>query len=271
MGNIAKNPYVLKNPGIPVYTIEEFCYCVKENAFLIEESIISRELVDWIRDECGLTQLADSLYVFLRMKSSLSAFLATILEYVGFYTPDEIKAVEQFLKTGDELDEYEKKKKAADYLVGIKRYGMAAEQYHRLLLILPEEYSNLRGRILHNLGYLLTGKFLFEEAAKLFEQAYQLTGEKESMLQALAARRLYMDEQAYIVYVAERSEQLYDFSMEVEMRVEALTEKWRNSTQMQELENILLYERSSKEEYEEVLKKTVQKIKELHREASRES
>ena len=270
MGNTAKTPYVLQNLGISIYTVEELCYCIKEDAFLMDDGIVCKELIDWLRDECGLTELADSLYVFLRLKSSVSAFLATILEYTGYYPPAEIKRIEQFLKAAEGQDEYEKRKRIADYLAGTGKYQLAVEKYSELLLLLPLEYAEFRARVLHNIGYANCQMFLFEKAAKHFEEAYRLSGEKESLMQFLAAKRMLLTEKEYIDYIAKRAEEYYDISMELEQRVEEVSDLWKESRQARELDDIRADVSSQPENRQEILENVAEQMKERYRSMVRE-
>ena len=43
-----------------MYSIEELCYYFMERVHLLDDSVVSEELVNWIRHECGLTELARS-------------------------------------------------------------------------------------------------------------------------------------------------------------------------------------------------------------------
>lgn len=270
LGNTAKTPYVLKNLGLSVYTVEELCYCIKEDAFLMDEGIVCRELIDWLRDECGLTELADSLYVFLRLKSSVSAFLATILEYTGYYPAAEIKRIEQFLKAAEGQDEYEKRKRVADYLAGTGKYQLAVEKYSELLLLLPKEYTEFRARVLHNIGYVNCQLFMFDRAAELFGEAYRLSGARESLQQYLAAKRLLLTENEYIDFVARHTEEYYDVSMELEQQVEDLAEQWKTCRQAKELADICMDGAEQPEQYQSVLENVAEQMKEKYRSMVRE-
>ena len=70
---------------IRVYSMEELCYCLKENAFLLDLSIMNDKLVDWIGEECKVWELAKQLYPMVHKQGSLSVFVVTILQYVGMY------------------------------------------------------------------------------------------------------------------------------------------------------------------------------------------
>lgn len=270
MGNIAKTPYVLSNLGISVYTVEELCYCIREDAFLMNEELVCRELIDWLRTECNMTELADSLYGFLRTKASVSAFLTTILEYTGYYPKEEIKRIEQFLKASEGWDEFEKKKQIADYLAKSGKYQLAAEHYCELLTLIPEENAALRAAVYHNMGYVDCQMFLFEKAARRFEEAYRLNGEKESLLQMLGAKRLLLPEKEYIDLIAKQAESFYEVSMELEQRVEGLAEGWKDSRFAKELEDIHVKGAEHDREYQDILENVSEQIKEQYRSMVRE-
>ena len=189
VGKTAGIPYDLPKIGISIYSIEELCFLFKEETVLIDDSIACRPLIDWIRDECGLSELADSLYPFLRAGGSASAFAGTILEYVGYYPPDEIKAVESFLKASIHLDQYEKTKNVADYLAKSGKGWRAIRIYQDALRTLPKDRKELRASVYHNLGCTCARMFMFDSAADCFVEAFRLIGREEDMTSALAARR----------------------------------------------------------------------------------
>ena len=48
IGSYAKTPYHIEKIGRNVYCIEELCYCIVKNAFLLDEESFTRDLFDWI-------------------------------------------------------------------------------------------------------------------------------------------------------------------------------------------------------------------------------
>ena len=48
VGEYCENAYNVEGLDIRVYSMEELCYCLKENAFLLDLSIMNDKLVDWI-------------------------------------------------------------------------------------------------------------------------------------------------------------------------------------------------------------------------------
>ena len=58
----AEKPYYIESIGIHIYTIEELCFYLYENIYLIDQTIINEALCDWLRDELGLKKLYRQLY-----------------------------------------------------------------------------------------------------------------------------------------------------------------------------------------------------------------
>lgn len=234
-GDYAQTPYCFENLGIRVFSAEELCYVLKENAFLLDREIVDRRLVKWIDESLHLPKLAASLYPLLHQKTSVGAFAGMILEYVGFYDAETIRRTEEIFRTGANLNAYEKLKSRVDYMVGNGRYSAALVEYDALLEQLPEGEKELTAKILHNKGVALCGLFAFEEAASQFRKAYELVPDRESMISYLAAKRLSMDEGDYISFAAGFPE-YYEETLELERRVVALREQWEQSEQKDRLD-----------------------------------
>ena len=181
-------------------------------------------------------ELADSLYGFLKTKASVGAFLAAILEYTGYYPQAETSRIEQFLKAQSSLSEPERRKKTADYLAGSGKYELALERYRELLYDMPGMEDAFRAKLYHNMGYVCSQLFLLEQAADCFETAYRLSGERESLLQFLGAKRMLLQEEAYVDFIVGKPQEYYELSMELEKQVEQAAEEWKTSGRAAELD-----------------------------------
>lgn len=62
----AKHPYEITRIHKRIYTIEELCYYLCNNLYLIDYTIINEQLCRWIRDELELVSLAESLMEMLK-------------------------------------------------------------------------------------------------------------------------------------------------------------------------------------------------------------
>ena len=57
----AEHPFFIESIGIRIYTIEELCWFLHNNLYLIDRSVTSAALAAWIRDELGMKTLARKL------------------------------------------------------------------------------------------------------------------------------------------------------------------------------------------------------------------
>lgn len=264
-GSYATIPYYFENLGLRVYSAEELCYVLKENAFLLDKELLDRKLVRWIEDSLELRDLAAMLYPLLHRKDTVAAFVDTILRYVQFYGEDEILGTAEILKVGANLNTYEKLKSRVDHMVENGRYALALSEYDALLEQIPEGEKQLTSNLLHNKGVALCGLFLFEEAASCFLQAQELFPDRENMIAYLSAKRMSMEEPDYIAFAAEYPES-YEEMLEVEKRVEGLRESYALSEQKQRLdEHMDKKSRGDMAAYYEEIGDRVQELKNQYR------
>ncbi len=238
-GEYAATPYYFENLGLKVYSAEELCYVLKENAFLLDREIINKRLVRWVEEELKLPELAGELYPLLHKKTPAGTFAGVILRYTGFYDEETVERAEEIYETGANLNVYEKLKSRVDYLVQNGKYTAAILEYEVLLGKLPVEERELSSKIIHNMGVALCGLFLFEEAAKQFLKSYELWQNKETLVEYLAAMRLSMKEEDYISFAAGHPE-YYEETLTLEKRVEELMAAWEESEQKRYLDRRLL-------------------------------
>lgn len=233
VGNYAITPYCIPGLEINVYCMEELCYCMKENAFLLDFSIMNDALLDWIDRECGLRELEKILYPMVHKKGSLSTFAVTLLNYVGLYDSQTVSEVEQVLKQGAGLSSIEKKKSQIDYLVKKKKYLAAIRGYDRLIEKWQEQDKEgeplpavgCLAAIWHNKGVALTGLMIYAKAAECFLKAYETDGREEFYRDYLAAKRMELSENDYVSFAAGNTGG-YGHALELERDVEQLIREW---------------------------------------------
>ncbi|MBO5210248.1 MAG: hypothetical protein J6B68_13050 [Lachnospiraceae bacterium] len=218
-GNYAEIPYFFDKTYVNLYSAEELCYCLAENAELLDQEIVSEKLARWLDEQCGLSQLAHALYSLVNQKGSPSAYVGTILEYVGLYSAEQVAHIETVIKNNAGLSSYEKQKAKADYMLQNKRYAIAIEQYAALFAQIPEEEIELRGKVKHNMGVANAKLFMFEHAAGEFMEAYRISGNSESLKQCLMARRMYSKDKEYIDFIAQNPN-YHEISLQVERLIE---------------------------------------------------
>ena len=243
VGEYCENTYNVESLELKVYCMEELCYCLKENAFLLDLSLMNDKLVDWIGEECKVRDLAKQLYPMVHKQGSLSVFVVTILQYVGMYDPEEVSQVEQVLKQGAGLSNLEKRKSQVDYMVEKRKYAAAIRGYDLLL----ETWSNqekegkelpagkVRAAILHNKGVALTGLMLYDKAAYYFKEAWETDRDREHLDAYLAAKRMELPEDEYVAFAAQNPEN-YTESLELEKRIEQFEREWEQQPEYRQLQ-----------------------------------
>lgn len=218
-GAFAEKPYYVDKFYVNLYSVEELCYLFVEKAELLDEDIMRRDLVQWLEEQCGLDQLAHTLYSLLNQNGSTVAFAGTILEYVNLYPPEMIERTEQIIRNNDGLNPYERGKAKADYMLQNRKYYMALRQYYSLLARIPETDGVIRAGILHNMGVACAKLFMFRQAADRFLEAYESDRNEESLELYLAALRMHYEDKEYVAYIADHPE-YHDVSLRVEKKME---------------------------------------------------
>lgn len=230
VGDYAESPYYVETIGLHIYSMEELCYYLTENAFLLDREIVNRELVDWIDEQCGCKQLGRTLYGYVNTQASVAVFVGTILEYVGYVSKQEIDKIQEYLKTNASLSSFEKEKAHADYMVSNKRYAAAQKEYRKLRGMMETEDKDFYARICHNEGVCYAGMMLYKQAAECFLESYEKSGRKESYEAYLAAVRMQLEEQDYVSFIADKPE-AKDMALAVEARFKASQTQFQASAE----------------------------------------
>ena len=234
VGNYSSVPYVIQGLEIRTYCMEELCYAIKENAFLLDGSIMSDTLLNWIREQCGLKELADYLYPMVHRQGSLSTYVSAILQYVGLYDAETIKQVEQILKKGAGLSNLEKRKEQVDFLAKKKKYVAAIRGYDSLLLKWEEfgemglavPGDELKAAIYHNRGVAYARLMLYGQAGDSFLAAYRIGGAEEEYFCFLATKRMELPERQYVSFASGEMEH-YELTLQLEKKMEELQREFK--------------------------------------------
>lgn len=235
LGNYAEVPYYIAQTDTFVYCVEELCFALCRNTFLLDRGLLDHRLVKWLEAECGLRDLARSLYPLVSGNASPSVFVGTILEYARFGTEKQRREAEELLKSGADVDASTRRKNFADYLVEHERYAQAVTEYEKILEEMPGMDHIMRSKLYHNKGVAHSRMFSFEEAADAFFMAYEEDPEnEEAAVSYLAALRMSFSEADYIAFIAGNPE-WHMQSLEVEKRMMAAQKAYEDSDECREM------------------------------------
>jgi len=181
----AKQPYEITRVHIRIHTIEELCYYVCNNLYLIDHTIMNRQLCDWIDTELELEELANRLRDELSQNCSQEQFVIALLKGSVIYSLSEINKIQIRLDRLKNQKEVERAKFKADCLMESREYEDAVLVYQSVVNGLWDESVSMQfyGHIYACLGTAYGKMFLYEEAAVAYKEAYRLC-EETDMLKA---------------------------------------------------------------------------------------
>lgn len=266
IGDYAKNGYEPEKMGIRVFSLEELCFFIRENAGILDDGLVDASLGEWLEKECGLKDLGEEIKRAAHRKISLKSFVSIILNFAAFYPPQVNHEIENAINQNNHLTIYEKKKRKADSLLKRGQYGLAGREYMKVLEILPEKNGVLRGEIYHACGVCLARMFYFRQAGEYFLKAHTLTGRIASYKQYLWTKRLSMTEEEYLEFLKEH-EEAYEDSLEMEHYLEQVEEQWPHSQEALLL-SCIREEKETKNvlAYQEKINQRVEYLKDSYRE-----
>ena len=187
----AKNPYYIENICTNIYSMEELCYYLYHNLYLIDQTIINEELCMWIQEELGLPQLAAKLRPRLGKFASAEDILYPVFKEINYLTYEELKDLNGRLKRMDEESPVIRTKRKGDSLVENGMYVGAIRVYQKLLeeKDLESIREGLTSGIFHNLGCAYSYLFQMEKAVECFEKAYEADPSEDALKTYLLAFR----------------------------------------------------------------------------------
>lgn len=225
LGTYATTPYFVSESCIHLYSIEELCFYLYNNAFLLDDSFVNEKLTDWIENELSLKKVADTIRTVIDKNGALGNLVRILNNEIGYYSEDEWTALLEDIANNSRMSLDSRKKIRADGLLNSGRYVKAMEEYEGILFGMTDRDEQLRAGVYHNLGVCSAKLFLFDKAADFFKKAYECYANTESYQEMLWALKLSMSGTEYLDYLAEHRES-YEDSLEVERKLEIMRMTW---------------------------------------------
>ncbi len=193
-------PYYIDGISVNLYSIEELCYYIANNTYLLDREFMCEDLCTWIEKELKMVDLADKLRECLTADGTLSDFVLEILKSCAYCTNEQVVTICGLIREMQEKSDFECDKIRADRLMEKEKYLSSIYEYKRLLDSEDEQKENpvLVGNIWHNLGTAYARLFLFQEAIACYRSAYEKNRNEESLREALFAYRCLHDEAGFI-------------------------------------------------------------------------
>lgn len=201
VGSYASEPYYIDGLCLNIFSIEELCYYIRENTGLMDASIMSPELADFVRNGLKLPELSLQLDRIIRSGGQVSEFVCAILQYACYVQEDELEQIRKAINGSVDIRPGMRRKSRGDFLFENGRYPAAAEEYLQALGANPDDEEGLNAAIYHNLGEVYAEMFLFGNAAESFRKSYELKKTDETLKCFLVASRLTMSSEEYSGFI----------------------------------------------------------------------
>jgi len=184
-GKLSVRPYEVE-PGRRVYSAEELCYYVYENALKISADFFGQELILWLKKNAAMDEISEKLTFLNDNGYSFKDKVVALLCSTDYYTEEEIIRLIKKMNAWESLPEWRKKKLHADELLMEQSYVRAGSEYEKTLSAAGLEDED-RAVIYHNIGVTRMHTASAGEAAEFFVKAYRMGRNRESLKSAVMA------------------------------------------------------------------------------------
>ena len=189
---LAKRPYHFHLGDMKVYSIEEICYFISKNIYLMQKSIFDKGFISWLREELEMTETADKMERLLEGENTLKDMVVTLCCSCDYFDEPQINELIRIMDDTEHRPERERLKIKADTELQSGRYESAVEGYRAILhsddmlQASPAEYAPLY----HNIGVALGLLGEYQQAADHFLRAYETNKKDECLKSYLTALHL---------------------------------------------------------------------------------
>ena len=179
-GKRSATPYIIKEAGINIYSIEELSYYLYNNTYMVGIEFFCDELIEYIADELELPSLGQKLKYGVNHKTGLTSLVMEVLSATAYYSDDERQAIVKTLDALSSKSKPERMKARADMLYERGKYASALCAYKDILTDTDVKLEpSFVANIWNNIGVLYTKQFLFEDSVICFKTACDIKREEQ--------------------------------------------------------------------------------------------
>ena len=215
----ATHPYEITRIHCKIYTIEELCYYLCNNLYLIDYTIMNEQLCVWLEEDLQLSKLAEELRDVIRLRGTVEKFVLTILKGSTIYQEPEMIRIQNVLEKLKNQKDIERQKFKGDNLLDSGEMEEAILVYQGILNEETDESVEAKfyGKVYACLGAAYGRLFLYKEAARMYDRAYQICEDIVLLRPYLYASYKYMSLEEYHILLTKNS---YYVEVNAQMRQE---------------------------------------------------
>ena len=193
----ADKPFFVESINTNIYSLEELCYFLYHNLYLVDASIINETLCTWISEELDLPRLAAKLRPHLGKFASAEDVLYPVFKEINYLAYEELRTLNGRIERRNSESEEIREKQKGDALMENRMYVNAIRVYQKLLEKESKDVSGeMRERIFHNQGCAYSYLFQMDKALDCFFMAWRENrSEKALKVYLLAYRSVHSQEE----------------------------------------------------------------------------
>lgn len=190
-------PFYIENISVNIYSIEELCFYLYHNIYLLDETILNERLCFWLRDELGMDVLARRMMQLLDQEASVSAVILPAFKEIHYLSHEEFRMFSVRLNQFEVQPRVTKQKIKGDYLFGHEKYMNAVKVYRNCLSMQGKDItgSQFTGSVYHNMGCAYARLLQMDEAKECFRRAWEYLSTQSVLRSYLTAVYMAGDEE----------------------------------------------------------------------------
>ncbi len=198
-GRLAKKPYYFKVTDTNVYSIEEVCYFIHQNIYMLQNDFFTYGFAIWLRDELGMEDTALKMENMLHYNNNLKDIVVTLCCSCDYYDEKEINELIRIMDETQSLPLRKRQKIKADNYLRCNLFEKALEEYGHILKSDNMLAADIKeyGAIYHNIGAAYASLGGYSKACGYFSQAYEKGKNKESLREYIYCLILLEDNNQY--------------------------------------------------------------------------
>ena len=194
----AEKPFYLSEIRTNIFSIEELCYFLVNNLYLVDGEVFNEELCDWLEQELTLSRLSRTLRSRIGKFAELQELVYPVIKEINYLTYEEMKKLNAAVQAYNAESPSVRMRKKGDMLF---KHGILVSAIHVYQDViariekakpgkdLPESDFSLIPVLYHNLGCAFARLFQMEKAADCFYEVYRWTGSGEDLKTYMLAYR----------------------------------------------------------------------------------
>ena len=264
-------PYKITDSNTNIYSIEELAYYLYNNAYFVDDSFFTEELVNYIETKLKLKKVSEKLKFAIKQKMDFTEKVMIVITGSMYYTESEMKSFEKELKSISSKSMLERMNARAKMLYENNKLLGAKIVYENILAGTSQTKQEKPKKSFYadvhfGMAKILCRMFYFKEALEEFELAYSLD-DSDDILKAIVNTKLMMKktESAEVDFSKEREidSNLVD---ECELDFRDLVRDIKLSGEYESIERIFTYDgRRNLDEYYDNMQAVIGGWKEEYR------